>query len=210
MRRSVSGGAGAWEHERTLWKSQSSDCCFVQESVRAPKWMLRWSSCQARVGRGKGWSRNSELHYKIPEWHNKRAYWSPYIFSKAATKYVSLKLIFIAGLQINFVFHVCLCNRLFLMNIKGWGPPSARCFLSHVLESCSQGCETKREMWTRMAGDRATIRGEPPDELTGSHGSAFLRMLLPLGLKILFYKEIGLQTPEPNSWPGLKKHNLEK
>lgn len=63
---------------------------------------------------------------------------------------------------------------------------------------------------------RATIRGELTNKLRVSGGFAFLCMLPLLGLKILLFKETGLQrardlgTPEPNSYPGLKQHDLGK
>lgn len=63
---------------------------------------------------------------------------------------------------------------------------------------------------------RATIRGELANKLAVSGEFALLCMLLLLGPKILLYKETGLQRardlgmPEPNSYPGLKQHDLEK
>lgn len=63
---------------------------------------------------------------------------------------------------------------------------------------------------------RAALRGQPTNKLTVSGGFVFLRTLLLLGLKILLYKETGLQrvrdlrTGEPNSYPELKQHDLEK
>lgn len=135
-----------------------------------------------------------------------------------------------AGLQISSTFH----DKIFLAEYKGIGHSlcSPLDMLSFSALSLCAG-EPYPELENSREGDptqgwqgiqshmplslpRATIRGELTNKLRVSGGFAFLRILPLFGLKILLFKETGLQrardlgTPEPNSYPGLKQHDLGK